>query len=279
MILEIPDGKLYYETEGEGIPCMVPVPGYQGYLTRTLSEPLRKRFQFHFLHMRGNGRSQSFPLEVVTLDAMLADFDALRQQVDVERMGILGHSAMGCMALEYARRYPDTTPFAISIGAPPRMPEHFQKTAEYWDAHAADERKRLFDENMAVLDVSGAPPEDRFYLIYRAMGPRYWYDPHFDCAPLASDMKVDLEATGHIFGSVIPDLDPTPYFPEITCPVFLAQGTYDFSVPHLLWKGLPETFPNATYVEFERSGHYPMYEERERFDAELFAWMDQSGIG
>jgi proline iminopeptidase len=279
MILEVPDGKLYYETEGEGIPCMVPVPGYQGYLTRTLSEPLRKRFQFHFLHMRGNGRSQGFPLEVVTLDAMLADFDALRQQAGVARMGILGHSAMGCMALEYARRYPDTTPFVISIGAPPRMPEHFQKTADYWDAHADPERKRIFDENMAALDVSGAPPEDRFYLIYRAMGPRYWYDPHFDCAPLASDMKVRMEATAHIFGNVIPNLDPTPYFPEIACPVFLAQGIYDFSVPHLLWKGLPETFPNATYVEFERSGHYPMYEERERFDAELFAWMDRNGIG
>ena len=49
--------------------------------------------------MRGNGSSQSFPQEVVTLDDMLADFDALRQQVGVERMGILGHSAMGCMAL------------------------------------------------------------------------------------------------------------------------------------------------------------------------------------
>ena len=34
-------------------------------------------------------------------------------------------------------------------------------------------------------------------------------------APLASDMKVRMEATAHIFGNVIPNLDPTPYFPEI----------------------------------------------------------------
>ena len=47
----------------------------------------------------------------------------------------------------------------------------------------------------------------------------------------------------------------------------------------MLWKGLPEAFPNATYVEFERSSHYPMYEERERFDAELRVWMDRNGIG
>ena len=92
-------------------------------------------------------------------------------------------------------------------------------------------------------------------------------------------MKVSLESTGHIFGTMIPELDPTPHFAEVPCPVFLAQGTHDFSAPHTLWKGLPDAFPNATYVEFERSGHYPMYEERERFDRELFAWMERNKIG
>jgi pimeloyl-ACP methyl ester carboxylesterase len=46
----------------------------------------------------------------------------------------------------------------------------------------------------------------------------------------------------------------------------------------VLWKGLPATFPNATYVDFDRSGHYPMYEERDRFDRELFAWMERNQI-
>jgi len=279
MILKVDDGELYYETEGEGIPCVVPVPGYQGYLTRTLSESLRQRFQFHFVHMRGNGRSDGFSLEQVTLDRVLDDFQALRTSLGLEQLGILGHSAMGCMALESARRHPETTSFVISIGAPPRMVGHIQAMAEYWEEHAGAERKRIFDENMEKLDLSKVEPEDRFYASYCAAGPRYWYDPGFDCAPLASDMKVKLEATGHIFGTMIPDLDPTPHFPEVTCPVFLAQGTYDFSVPHALWEGLPETFPNATYVEFDRSGHYPMYEEQERFDSALFAWMERNRIG
>lgn len=33
MILEVEDSELYYESEGEGIPCGVLVPNYQGYLT------------------------------------------------------------------------------------------------------------------------------------------------------------------------------------------------------------------------------------------------------
>ena len=278
MDLRVADGTLYYETEGAGIPCLVPVPGYQGYLTRTLSEGLKRRFQFHFLHMRGNGRSGDFPPEAVTLDSILEDFDLFRRHVGFERIGLMGHSAIGCMALEFARRYSDSTAFVISIGAPPRMPDHFQKAGEYWEANADAERKRLFDENMAKLDLSDATPEDRFYLLYRAMGPRYWYDPHFDCAPIASDMKVSMEMTTHLFGNVINELDPTPYFPEVTCPVFLAQGRYDFSVPYVFWKDLPETLPEATYVEFERSGHYPMYEEQARFDEELSAWMERHSL-
>ena len=47
----------------------------------------------------------------------------------------------------------------------------------------------------------------------------------------------------------------------------------------MLWEGLPATFPDATYVEFERSGHYPMYEEQKRFDRKLFAWMERNPIG
>lgn len=44
-----------------------------------VSAPVRDPAQARapgYLQGRGNGRSRSFPLEVVTLDAMLADFDA-----------------------------------------------------------------------------------------------------------------------------------------------------------------------------------------------------------
>jgi hypothetical protein len=88
MILKVDDGELYYETEieieTEGAPCLVPVPGYQGYLTRTLSESLRQRFQFHFLHMCGNGRSDGFSLEQVALDRVFDDFQALRANLCLE---------------------------------------------------------------------------------------------------------------------------------------------------------------------------------------------------
>lgn len=56
----------------------------------------------------------------------------------LERIGILGPSAMGCMSLELAWRYPETTTCVICIGAPPRMAGHIEEMARYWDDSGFD---------------------------------------------------------------------------------------------------------------------------------------------
>ena len=56
-------------------------------------------------------------------------------------------------------------------------------------------------------------------------------------------------------------------------PTFLGQGVWDFNAPPTRWAGVPETFHDCTYVAFERSGHYPFYEESELFDTALLGWL------
>jgi pimeloyl-ACP methyl ester carboxylesterase len=56
-------------------------------------------------------------------------------------------------------------------------------------------------------------------------------------------------------------------------PTFLAQGVWDFNVPPTRWAGVLPTFRNCTYRAFERSGHYPFYEERDLFDTTLLEWL------
>ena len=59
----------------------------------------------------------------------------------------------------------------------------------------------------------------------------------------------------------------------ITPPTFLAQGVWDFNAPPTRWAGVLKTFRDCTYVAFERSGHYPFYEEGELFDKALLEWL------
>ncbi len=56
-------------------------------------------------------------------------------------------------------------------------------------------------------------------------------------------------------------------------PVFVAHGRHDYTVPWVLWDGIPERLPNAALRVFEQSGHHPFYEESERFVAALAEWL------
>ena len=57
-------------------------------------------------------------------------------------------------------------------------------------------------------------------------------------------------------------------------PVWLGLGRYDFLVaPPSSWDRVRPHLRDLTVRVFERSGHTPQYEEAERFDAELLAWL------
>ena len=77
----------------------------------------------------------------------------------------------------------------------------------------------------------------------------------------------------HIMGTLLPawriDADPD----SLQAPLLFAHGRYDYTVPYVVWDGIPPTLPNATFQIFEQSGEQPFFEEPERFTAVLTRWM------
>lgn len=103
-----------------------------------------------------------------------------------------------------------------------------------------------------------------------------FYDPAYDCPPLwAGHDELSPEVFERFWGrgGQFATFSAERSFPQITCPVFVAQGVFDFVCPPLAWEGALEKLTDATYQAFERSGHYPQMEEREAFDAVLLAWL------
>ena len=94
--------RLQATTEGRGLPCLVPsatgVPLYQ----RTLSAQLRQHLHLVFLDLCGSGPSDAGDREALSVDWLLADLDAVRRDLGVERVAVFGHSALGWLALAYA---------------------------------------------------------------------------------------------------------------------------------------------------------------------------------
>ena len=110
-----------------------------------------------------------------------------------------------------------------------------------------------------------------------AGGPYYWYDPHYDAAPLWAGVYVNAPQTEQLFGTVYGTYDLAQRPGQITAPALIALGRYDYDVPYTQWDERKDALPHHTYVLFERSGHTPPLEESARFDQTLIEWARHYG--
>jgi len=180
------------------------------------------------------------------------------------------------LALDYVRRYPAHISHAVVIGGPLQFTDAARAAARrYFEAHADDERKAE-----AARAVAEIPPEElatpsssdwwhRRYLANRAL---FWRDPTYDAAYLFGGSHINIEAFRHT-SRLMQGHDLTLTLPAVACPVFVAQGRYDFSVPPPVWEEARRRLPRGTYRVFEQSGHWPMIEEHAAFDAALIDWL------
>jgi proline iminopeptidase len=272
---------LHLSVEGSGFPCLVPRSVNTSVMERTFSARLRKKMQLIIFDFRGCGGSGG-SLAGSDLDDLLADIDGLRAALGHERIGFLGWSMLSLVGMDFALSYPDSVSRLILIGALPRWPD----ADSYWETVASPERKARLAENLARLEDSGveplppgAPESDQHVrrqamtLRYAAYGPRYWYDPTFDCAPLYAEDEWDVAQLDWLVEQLMPRHRDTGAIAGIRPPTFLAQGVWDFNCPPTPWAGVLHTFRDCTYRAFERSGHYPFYEESDLFDTALLEWL------
>jgi len=221
-----------------------------------------------FVDVRGSGRSTGDAASL-TFDRLAEDLEAVRAALAAPRVVVLGHSIVGMLAVEYARRCPDTVSHAIIVGTPPHgdMTALVAKSTAYFLEHASDERKRLLQENMARLPP-GTPPAQAIF----AQTPLRFFDPLFDAPPLFAGAEPRPEILGHLLGTLAPGWDVTAGA-ALRGPLLIAHGRHDYTVPHLLWDDVVPRLPTATMRLFERSGHQPFAEEPERFTTELTGWL------
>lgn len=278
MFANVNDVNLWYTTLGTGTPCFVisaaGIPIYE----RMTSIKLAQRLQFVFVELRGTGRSGGNIVDL-TFDTMSDDLDALHAHLGLGRGLVWGHSVHGVLAIEYAKRRAASVSHAVAIGAPPRFTDtgaFSAKQKRFWTEDASAERKAILAANHAALAPEVVQTTltsgESFIASYVANGPVYWYDPKFDATPLWADHVVRPEAAVHIFGTLTPGWDIERLDP-IGVPLFVALGRYDYSVPYVIWEGLDTRLTSATIRRYERSGHYPHWEEPQAFSVDFFAWL------
>lgn len=275
-IVEVEGARLRYRIEGHGPSCLV--VGDTNLYPRVFSPDLRRHLRLVFLDLRHFAATDpSFDPERISIETLPADIERAREKLELGDVVVVGHSTHGTMALEYARRYPEHVRGVVAIGAPPQRGEERPSASErLWETDASEERKEILARQVADLKPevrATLSPSEIWVREYVASGPKYWYDPTYDASHLFEGVVIDMRVMQHLFGEVFASYDLGQGPAEITVPVLIAHGRYDYAVAYTGWEEHRHKLPRHTYVRFERSGHFPPLEEPEKFDQTLLTWV------
>ena len=104
------------------------------FYSNTFSPGMREHLRLAFCHLRGTARSTWLPVDDLTIDSVVEDPDAVRQELGLERVAVLGHSGHSYFALDYARLHPDETAAVILISPWPAW--RGSELEDYWESCA-----------------------------------------------------------------------------------------------------------------------------------------------
>jgi proline iminopeptidase len=270
--------RLYYRVAGEAPASRAPVlflhggPGHNSYSFARLTGPrLEKRRRMVYLDQRGCGRSERPWDGRYSLEVLVADLEALRQELGVERWVLLGHSFGGTLALEYAARHPQHVAGMVFVSG-------------FSDASASfstwkSELERQYPGRLAETETpEGASDYERVMEALQGLDARGFFQSLQYRNPLYLQMQeaVDAESglynTGELSRALFSN-ELTGYrftaAERLTAPVLVIGGRYDQSIGLESMKALAKALPRATLLEYERSGHFPYLEEADRFEQDV----------
>lgn len=259
---------IWYEVRGHahGTPFVL-VNGGPGFdhrymLCSDVWDRLARERPVVFYDQRGNGRSAPIVRgQSCTLNDQVADLEALRRTLGVERMDLLGHSWGGYLVMAYTAVHPEhVAHLIICDSAAPRFsdtefifkyvyPERVASEARFDSRDALGDSTALaasLDEYMHMLFVSAAKRDT--FLAMMARG-HVGMNRAVNEAIVASLASVDLN----------------PLLATFTTPTLVLTGRFDMNVaPSTAWR-IHQAIPGSRFVAFEHSGHIPYFEEPEKF--------------
>jgi proline iminopeptidase len=224
-----------------------------------------------FYDQRGTGASKRLMTGAPqTMDAQVADLDAVRARLNLEKVALVGDSFGGMVAMAYAAAHPEHVAKLVLSDSPPPawsamvhlLPQTFPDLEEQDEA----QQKALGGTTDAA---ARAGLVNHFKMIF--------YSPAMRDAYLAHMGDLGYEpAVGEAIEKATADWDLTPQLAGFTSfPTLVITGRYDMNVAPLNAWRMAHQIPRARVVFFEYSGHLPSYEEPARYRAVLEAFLNE----
>jgi proline iminopeptidase len=271
LIVNVNGTELFVARHGEGVPLLTfHGPGFDHTMLRPWLDPIGTTCELIYFDQRGCGRSRREDLSQATDLTWTTDAEALRESLGLEQVIVFGHSYGGCLAQEYALRYPDCVRGLILCSTAPAF--------DYPEAMMANALARATDEQFAMLQKAFSAPlssDAELRQAWQATLPVYFHS-YSPCAAeaLGAELQFSAAALNRVILDLLPLFNTLDRLAKIEVPTLILTGTSDWVTPpdHAAGR-LANLIRGASMVMFRESGHYPYVEEPERFLSAVDTWL------
>jgi proline iminopeptidase len=265
---------LHYETIGHGDPVVILSggPGFSAGYMRPVAEIVGKHHQAVLFEQRGTGNSALASYDPTTLnfDTVVSDLEALRLELKVNKLTIVGHSWGGMLAMLYAQKHPDRVGRLVLVDSGGVTTAFMEKFGKNLEAHlAADDLDRIAywrDTARRKADPHHAAVES-----LKAKTPAYFFDRS----------KADLLVKGlhddgyepRVFTALLQSFekyDVREGMKNLSAPVLIIHGRQD---PLAAGEELHAAIPGSKLIWIEKAGHFSWIEQPVAFRQALEAFL------
>jgi pimeloyl-ACP methyl ester carboxylesterase len=270
------NGYLYFHEYGVGEPIVLLTggPGANYQQLEEVAITLGKRYRCLLLEQRGTGRSMPRPFDTSTINLKTAhdDLNRLLDHLKLKQAVFCGHSWGGMLAMSFASAFPSRVKSMTLIDPGPfKLDEDFFDIYTHnREARLTPAERRIMDSLLKRMQSSDATKEDTA-LYYKWELIPVIYDRNNVDTLVSKINKGGLNPTMGSFifqslGKIGFDLSsPLSKFDK---PIHIITGSQDPAA--FVSYEIKILVPKAQLHWINKAGHFPMYENPEKFYSTLF---------
>ncbi len=219
------------------------------------------------------------PAEFWTVELFVAEVQAVRDALGLDRIHLFGSSWGAMLAMEYALTRPAGLASLVLSSGPASIPLWAEETNRLRRELPPDVQAVL-DEHEAAGTLDSPEYEEASMEFYKRHVCRVWPFPEYvqrTFAGLAEHPDVYMTMQGpneFVITGTLKDWDITGRLPEIRVPTLVTAGAHDEFTPRQA-QVVHQGIPGSELVSFEDSSHMQYVEEPERYREVVSAFLER----
>ncbi len=269
------NGYLYFHEYGKGEPVIVLTggPGAGHLQLENVALKLGETHRAILLEQRGTGRSMPTPYDssTVNLRTAMADITLVLDHLKLPAAHILGHSWGSMLAMNYGAKYPTRVKSLILLSPGPMKLERavFEVYAANREARLSPQEKENRDAVAKKMKNGSATAEDKKkYEKWELIPVLYDRSQVDSLAVIINKGGLNPKTGSFLLGSLSKsNIDLAKELPKLLAPIHIICGNQDPG--GFISYETKIAFPKASLRWINEAGHFPMYEQPEKFFSAL----------